>query len=549
MWKLITYFRKDSGNIGYFVVGLGLFSGLSTFALLTLINELIGLFSQTAGAYRAPWEIIALYGAILVISSLANRMLQASLIRFTQRMIARIRLRIIDRVRRMEFADYEKLGGERVYASLTRDAGTLSGSVTYVVDALTSAITIVFLGGYMCYLSPVGFAMTAGVILVALTIYYLRQAQLRQYLKAARETETRFFGFIKSFLQGFKELKMHSGKSRDLYDNHIRQVTEEGREYNTKANVGYLDSQIMTSFFLYLMIGLVIFLFPRMYDGGGHELVVKFLFVIMYIVNPITNLVNLIPWITQVNIAVGQIEQLDVDLSVKEAQGALKEVKSPDFESLRIEALTFRYPGSEGEESFGIGPVDLEVRKGDLVFIAGGNGSGKTTFFKLLTGLYRPGSGRILLNGEALPESDPETYRALFSPIFTDYYLFDRFYGLGDVDIRKVEELIKVMSLEEKVKAETDRFSQTDLSAGQKKRLALIIALLEHRPVLVLDEWAQDQDPEFRKFFYTEFLETIRKQGKTIIAITHDDHYFHVADRLYRMEWGKLREWKDAVRA
>ncbi|MBH9340157.1 cyclic peptide transporter, partial [Pseudomonas aeruginosa] len=83
-------------------------------------------------------------------------------------------------------------------------------------------------------------------------------------------------------------------------------------------------------------------------------------------------------------------------------------------------------------------------------------------------------------------------------------------------------------------------FSTPDLSTGQRKRLALINAWLEERPVLVFDEWAADQDPAFRRVFYTELLPDLKRQGKTIIVISHDDRYFEMADQLIRLSAGKV---------
>ena len=67
-----------------------------------------------------------------------------------------------------------------------------------------------------------------------------------------------------------------------------------------------------------------------------------------------------------------------------------------------------------------MGPVNLTIRRGELLFLIGGNGSGKSTLAMLLTGLYQPQSGEILLDGTALSAEKPEDYRKLFSAVFTD---------------------------------------------------------------------------------------------------------------------------------
>ena len=131
-------------------------------------------------------------------------------------------------------------------------------------------------------------------------------------------------------------------------------------------------------------------------------------------------------------------------------------------------------------------------------------------------------------------------YRSIFSVVFSDFYLFDELLGIDNMNIQKCNDYLQLFEIEQKVKLDNNHFSTIDLSTGQKKRLALIAMLLEEKPVLVLDEWAADQDPYFRKKFYTEILPFLKKEGFTIIAVTHDDKYYHCADKLYKMDYGKL---------
>ena len=111
-------------------------------------------------------------------------------------------------------------------------------------------------------------------------------------------------------------------------------------------------------------------------------------------------------------------------------------------------------------------------------------------------------------------------------------------YG-KDLDQRG-NELLAKLHLQNKVKVQDGAFTTLTLSQGQRKRLALVVAYLENRPFLVFDEWAADQDPVFKEIFYHELLPELRAMGKTILVISHDDRYFHLADRLIRMENGRL---------
>lgn len=95
-------------------------------------------------------------------------------------------------------------------------------------------------------------------------------------------------------------------------------------------------------------------------------------------------------------------------------------------------------------------------------------------------------------------------------------------------------------SVKRQVSIENGRLSDVRYSQGQRKRLALLMAVSEKRGCLLLDEWAADQDPRFRKFFYRELLPLLKQQGVTVVAITHDDRYFDMADRLFKMDSGRL---------
>ena len=87
-----------------------------------------------------------------------------------------------------------------------------------------------------------------------------------------------------------------------------------------------------------------------------------------------------------------------------------------------------------------------------------------------------------------------------------------------------------------------------DAVLAQPKRLALLVAYLEDRPVYVFDEWASDQDPTYKDVFYRQLLPELRARGKAVVVITHDDHYFSVADRCLRLERGKLVSPEDVAR-
>jgi putative ATP-binding cassette transporter len=104
----------------------------------------------------------------------------------------------------------------------------------------------------------------------------------------------------------------------------------------------------------------------------------------------------------------------------------------------------------------------------------------------------------------------------------------------------KAREYLVKLQLNHKLDVKEGVLSTTQLSQGQRKRLALLTAFLEDRSIYLFDEWAADQDPTFKQTFYDSLLPELKARGKTVIVISHDDRYYDVADRLIKLEDGKL---------
>ena len=208
---------------------------------------------------------------------------------------------------------------------------------------------------------------------------------------------------------------------------------------------------------------------------------------------------------------------------------------------MQLKEVTHSYRGEKEDRGFILGKINLSFTAGELVFIVGGNGSGKSTLAKLITGLYIPESGKIILDRQPINDENRDRYRDYFTAVFSDFYLFDRLLGLNEIDERAKEYLEK-LQLDRKVKIVDGVLSTTDLSQGQRKRLALLTAYLEDRSIYLFDEWASDQDPIFKKTFYKELLPELKSKGKTVFVISHDDRYFEVADRIIKLDYGQVVE-------
>jgi putative ATP-binding cassette transporter len=243
------------------------------------------------------------------------------------------------------------------------------------------------------------------------------------------------------------------------------------------------------------------------------------------------------------NVALEKVEEIGVSLAAATPEecplGAMKAEGA--FERLQLVGVNHSYHHEKEERNFTLGPIDLSFQPGEVVFIAGGNGSGKSTLAKIITGLYPPEAGEIRLDGKVIDDRNRDDYRQLFSAVFSDFYLFDSLIGLEKSGLdAQAREYLGQLHLDHKVKVKDGALSTTSLSQGQRKRLALLTAYLEDRPIYLFDEWASDQDPMFKEIFYTQILPELKARRKTVIAITHDDKYFELADRLVKLDCGKL---------
>jgi putative ATP-binding cassette transporter len=164
-------------------------------------------------------------------------------------------------------------------------------------------------------------------------------------------------------------------------------------------------------------------------------------------------------------------------------------------------------------------------------------------------GLYEPGKGTIILDGKPVTRENRDDYRQYFSVVFFDFFLFEHLIGIGMKDPGdRIKRYLEELQLTHKVKVQDGRLSTIELSQGQRKRLALFNAYVEDRPIYIFDEWAADQDPQFKEVFYRDILAELKAAGKTVIVISHDDRYYHLADRIIKLDGGKVEYDRSVVK-
>ncbi len=295
---------------------------------------------------------------------------------------------------------------------------------------------------------------------------------------------------------------------------------------------------------LYFLIGMIIFE-TSTWDNVSQEIVTGYTLTLLFMMSPLTAVVSEIPTLGRASIALGKINHVQKELAdqAEDLNGSMSAVVSKHPGPIEFIGVTHRYKRENDERNFTLGPLDLTLHPGEVVFITGGNGSGKSTLGLLLVGLYNSESGEIRLNDEVVCGDRLEYYRQQFSVVFSDFYLFESLLGLMEAGLdERAQAYLTKLQLDHKVKVENGIFSTIELSQGQRKRLALVTAYLEDRPFYVFDEWASDQDPVFKELFYTTLLADLKARGKTVVVITHDDRYFHLADRCIRLENGHILE-------
>ncbi|MBF0102921.1 MAG: ATP-binding cassette domain-containing protein, partial [Desulfobacterales bacterium] len=413
-----------------------------------------------------------------------------------------------------------------------------------VIRVSQSLVCILFIFMYILNLSPKAGILFLGLFSVGSLYYRMNQRTFEKKIEIVLQKEATLFEKFNQLIDGFKELKMNHEKSKDIFENYLRPADIEAT--NSRIDMGETRAKyeaIVFIFLFYLSLGCISFLLP---STVPLETKFKIVAAVAFLWGPISALSIYTPEIFKAKASLDRLAELEN--KIKTSYEVVEFAFDPEaeqlhyFDELKLEQYSFNYDNINIKSNFSVGPINMHLKSGEIVFLVGGNGSGKSTLLKLLTGLYSPLSGKFFIDGI---EVDIEDHRYLFSVVFSDCHLFDGLYGIEDINDQKVYDLLEMMFLRHKVQWVDKRFIDAGLSTGQQKRLVLVIALLEDKPVYVFDEWAAEQDPEFRKFFYEKLLPKMKTEGKTIIAATHDEHYFHVADRIIKMEDGKIVEQKN----
>ncbi len=539
---LSELFTKESWVSLKPVILFTVISGISNCAMLGVLNSATG--SVQTG--EANTRLFLLFFITLLLSAYTKKVSLDRTQAVIQDLLRGMRIRIADKIRKSSLVSFESRGKEHYYVALTQQAGFISNSSATLINAAQALVVVIACLIYIGWLSLPSLILMLLFIVRGVSVFRKKDDECVREILFFIKKENEFFSLLNHILSGFKELTL-SGKKSDAVYREFSEVSDQATALRIGTGVKFTETMMFSQASMYILIAGVILVFPFLHITS-QETVPKLIIAVLFFWTSLESIVAAIPDFSKAGAALKQLKELEDELDkIEDATPRKKGVSVKPFsfhDALKLNNFSYHHRNKEGEFLFGIGPLNCQFEKGKIIFICGGNGSGKTTLLKGLTSLYPPGSGEVLLDEHPVGKEDREAYRQLFSVVYSDFFLFNQLYGLKNLNKKKVEILLEKLGLADKTSFTGTGFSRSDLSQGQRKRLAILIALLEDRPVCLFDEPAAELDPAFRRYFYEEFLPELREEGRTIVVITHDDRYFSCCDHLFKMESGTIREEK-----
>jgi putative ATP-binding cassette transporter len=502
-----------------------------SFGILFIINNVI---SGTQGFDKSylGWSFLT----IIIFTYLLNIIFQKKLNKYSYNILYENEKNIFKRILKTKLLIIEKYGTQRFYTAI-EDLRVFSSLPEVITHTVNSLLMLLLCFVYMFTLSVYAGLTILGMIILIAAIYFVVMNTMHGKVMILRKFNENYYSYVNDVIKGFKNLKVNSILSQNLLQKYLIPNRDQAKELDYNVNYVFLSINLISQYGLYLVIGVILFLLPT-FNLLPKEDIIPYVVILLFIIGPISNLINMQNIYTRFSVANRRINNFLNDFS-EELDFQYKSKKADDFQSLDLKNISFQYENNSGDNPFALENINIEIKKGEVVFIVGGNGSGKSTFINILTGLYSQNNGEIIFNNEKLDSKDK--LKNSISPIFTDNYIFSHNYDNYSLkDNIQYQSLLKLMEMDDIITDTKEESARRNFSKGQSKRMSLIFALLEEKPILVLDEWAADQDPHFRKYFYEILIPKFRKEGKTIIAVTHDDAYFRQADRIIKFDYGQI---------
>ena len=539
-YVLLTFHYPKQGEKNYVaLVPLSLINGLASALIIFTINECFNRNLEYAK------ELLVYFIFAITFFVYTTKLVQGRMIVITNEIAYEKRMSMIERIMNSSFQAIERIGGSRIYSGLNNDTGAVAQIPGMVVGFASNLLTVIFCMAYLFTRSVSAFLASLGVIALNAALSLITSRIASKYWEKNRDIQDIYFGQMSDLVYGFKELLL-SKLRRLAFRKDLEKYSRLSANLGKEASVKFLNMGLFNTLMYNSIYGVVVFLFPLLIAKIDVNGLRETLFMVFYLVGPFGGVVGVIPGITQIRVNLKRIDKLIEDLEEASCEVDMAGRDTPELpphSSLCLKDVAYSYTVMDEEKNetveFTLGPVNAVIRSGEITYITGGNGSGKSTLGKVITGMYQPQQRHIELNGKPCDLAD---LNALFSAVYSDFHLFPKLYGVeieGQRD--RISELLRIMRIDHKVEVGEDgKLNSQNLSAGQKKRLAFVVCCLDQKPFLLFDEWAAEQDPEFRQYFYTKLLPDLRRQGKGVLVITHDDRYFGLADQMIKLERGQV---------
>jgi putative ATP-binding cassette transporter len=521
-------------------------AGLANALLVVVVNDVAGLVAR--GRHPNVWWWLTFVAAFAVYyASQRFALLRANVV--IEGLLKKLRLDVVDKLRQSELSAVDRVGRGELMSLLSHETTHLSVTFPILVDGFQQTVLLVVSLSYLAYLSTAAFIAFLVSVAVGIAGYLRINQSFRGMLRDVASRQAQMLDAIGDMIRGGKELRLNTRKSDSVFAAY-RTISRSAEALLTASGEHWAFMILLSAGVTYFLLGVVVFVFPQ-YAGiePSGVFVLQLVPILLFCLGPLQRIVAQSPMFARADVGLQNILEVERQLaaagavSTAEARSLAKRFR--DFEVISYTRMSFSHRDTTGAPVFTSGPWDLTLNRGETVFLVGGNGSGKSTALRMITGLYQADEGHVAVNGSAVEGRGMAGVREQFSAIFSDFHLCDRLYGLEQVDAEEVNRLIDEMGLGGKVSFVDGRFTDLNLSTGQRKRLALIVAVLEDRPIYVFDEWSAEQDAHFREEFYTRILPSLKARGKTVIAVTHDERFWRYADRVIRLDLGRVA-WEHA---
>ena len=525
-----------------FTLICGVISGVASIAVVSVIND--ALYNDGSRLQALYWFIGLSATALILRNGAALFPAYASM-----RIMTRLRIALCRKILATPLEEVDRRGPPNVLTMLTNDIPQLNTTLIIMPTILVETTVFLFGIGYLAYLSWVVLALTVSLMIVGVGLYLFFFSCGVRNTSRVRDEYTAFNEYTHALVFGLKELKLNGVRRRWFGRSAIEASSTRVARYNFVERLWYTAADNVGQFTLSLLIGCLLFAAPLV-GAVDPKIMTASVLAVLYIMGPLSLLVGAMPLLAAGRVACTRLSEFGFSINDPHPEPIETDVPKvhllehkKSWNRIELKAVRMHYQELHAETGFSLGPIDLTVQAGELIYIVGGNGCGKSTLAKLLCGLYIPQEGEVQLDGKPVTDENRNDYRDLFSAVFSDFHLFNRLIGPDEEDGSPTlaSKYLETLGLADKIKIEGQGYSTLKaLSYGQQKRLALVCAYMEDRSVYVLDEWAADQDPPFKKFFYEELLPDLKRRGKTVLIITHDDQYFQLADRIIKLSDGQI---------